>query len=617
MNGVIGMIDLLNQTALDDEQQRLARIAKVSSMSLLNIINDILDFSKIEAGRMKLESIPVTWRGLIDSVAEMVSGSLLEKQLRLLCLVDPAVPRRVRGDQTRLRQLLMNLLSNAIKFTSSTDDRQGEILVRLYLAADNEQQLVLEVEDNGIGISPEQLENLFHPFVQADTSTHRRYGGSGLGLSICSRLVSLMQGDIRCVSQEGEGSRFIVTLPCVPVNHDAPVLSLDGCRLLLLSNDMRFREFLEADLTARGAEVLFAEEARKKGVDVLLFAGLWQPEEKRRLVHAYLQRYPDTPSVVLIAESEREEPTAFGESVLVAVNPFRPEAIHHGLMVATGGETQEADSSEQVFREPRPVPSVKQAEAEGRLVLVAEDNAVNQEVIKRQLNLLGYAAEVAENGEVALQMMQQRRYGLLLSDCHMPQMDGFELTSRLRDQELNEEDHLPVIAITANAMQGEAQRCLLAGMDGYLAKPVELTRLKETLARWLPLVDEPVTEEATKVQRQSANLPDAIDRQLLSRYLGDDEKVQNDFLHKFTEQYQPVIQPVRTQIEQGKWQQVAAMMHKLKSSSKAIGAAELSERCIELEQAAKAHDADRAESLGSGVADAFARVSAYVEQLPR
>lgn len=617
MNGVIGMIDLLNQTALDDEQQRLARIAKVSSMSLLNIINDILDFSKIEAGRMKLESIPVTWRGLIDSVAEMVSGSLLEKQLRLLCLVDPQVPLRVRGDQTRLRQLLLNLLSNAIKFTSTTEDKQGEILVRLYLAPDNAQQLILEVEDNGIGISQEQLENLFQPFVQADSTTHRRYGGSGLGLSICTRLVSLMQGEIRCVSQEGEGSRFIVTLPCVPVNHDQPELSLDGCRLLLLSNDMRIRAFLETDLAARGAEVLSAEEARNQGVEALLFAGIWQPEEKQRLVHAYRQRYPDTPSVVLVSESEREEKTQFGSSVLVAVNPFRPEAVHHGLMVATGGEGPEDSSPESVTGKPRPVPPVEQAEAEGRLILVAEDNAVNQEVIKRQLNLLGYAAEVAENGEVALQKMQQRRYGLLLSDCHMPQMDGFELTSRLRDQELNEEEHLPVIAITANAMQGEAQRCLLAGMDAYLAKPVELTKLQETLSRWLPLADEPVKGEHAGAENQPEHESDVIDRQLLSRYLGDDQNVQHDFLLKFIEQNRPVIESVRGQIAQGNWLQVAAMMHKLKSSSKAVGAADLSDLCVGLELAAKAQDAGRAERLGADVTEAFAQVSEYVGQLTR
>ncbi|PWI32993.1 hypothetical protein DI392_11805 [Vibrio albus] len=623
MNGVIGMIDLLNQTPLDDEQQRLARIAKVSSMSLLNIINDILDFSKIEAGKMKLESIPVTWRGLIDSVAEMVSGSLLDKHLNLFCLVDPAVPNRVRGDHARLRQLLLNLLSNAIKFTSTTGNVQGDILVRLFLHPEHQDTLVLEVEDNGVGISPEQLENLFHPFVQADTSTHRRYGGSGLGLSICSRLVSLMQGEIHCVSQEGEGSKFVVTLPCVPVNHDKPELSLDDYNILLLSNDIRISEYLERDLTARGANVLSAEDVRKKGVGVLLFAGTWKTAEKERLVHAYQHRYPQTPSVVLISESEREEKRAFKEGVLAEINPFRPEAIHKALKRAMGcGEHQEEALPEKLVGNTHPLPSLAQAEAEGRLILVAEDNVVNQEVIKRQLNLLGYVAEIAENGEVALNKMQQRSYGLLLTDCHMPRMDGFELTSRIRDQELHEETHLPVIAITANAMQGESQRCMLAGMDGYLAKPVELTKLKETLARWLPLMDEPVKGERSELPSDSETLniseqsSSVIDHQLMSRYLGDDKKIQHYFLHKFTEDNQQVMASVAAHIEQKNWRQVAEMMHKLKSSSKAIGAMALSELCIQLEQAAKNQDAAQAGKLCTGVANEFERVSEYVEQMP-
>ena len=623
MNGVVGMIDLLNQTALDEEQKRLARIARVSSMSLMNIINDILDFSKIEAGRMQLESIPVSWRSLIDSVAEMVSSSLLDKDLKLYCLVDPAIPNRVLGDQERLRQLLLNLLSNAIKFTDTTDEKQGQVLIRLTHEPEGKQRLVLEVEDNGIGISESQLEKLFQPFVQADNSTHRRYGGTGLGLSICVRLVSLMNGEISCVSEKGQGARFIVALPCLEAKHEEKrVPLLKGFRLLLVSNNCLIRDYLQLDLEETGAEIFVADEqgpvggGREPLIDLLLIAGDWEPAEKRHQVQMYRRKYTQARCVVLISIAEQNGQEGLVDCILVDANPFRPEAIYKALGIASGQKSPEPEQQEFLVGDSDSVPTSDQAEAEGRLILVAEDNHVNQEVIQRQLNLLGYAAELADNGKVALEKMEHRQYGLLLTDCHMPKMDGFELTSAVREREQRGAARIPIVAITANAMQGEDQRCMLAGMDGYLAKPVELVKLKEILEHWLPTGSDTIRGDKTQADDFHESQEEVIDRQLISRFLGDNRQIQHYFLLKFSDESGEIFDSACSAVEARNWSLAAELMHKLKSSSKAIGAVTLSELCIELEKAAKDKDVERATCLSASVSKEFQRVVDYVATLP-
>ncbi|WED20795.1 response regulator [Vibrio sp. JC009] len=622
MNGVVGIIDLLNQTNLDREQVRLAHIAKMSSMSLLNIINDILDFSKIEAGRMKLESIPVAWRSVIDGAAEMVSGELKSRDLRLYCLVDPAVPERVHGDQERLRQLLLNLLSNAIKFTESTGEKEGVIVIRLNFKADSLRQLVLEVEDNGIGISPEQLKTLFQPFVQADSSTHRRYGGTGLGLSICVRLIGMMGGEISCVSEEGSGSRFIVNLPCEQVAYlpDTELL-LDGCNLLLDSTDLNLKDFLADDLSALGARVIFADdlpenvEDPEQAIELVLITDYRSTDEKIVLVKKYQTRYPASRCVVLASAAEQMDKEKFPACVLVDANPFRPEELHKALAIATGRIASATEKEKLLIDPTRTIPEISQAESEGCLILIAEDNLVNQEVIKRQLNFLGYAAEVADDGEMALEMMKKRHYGLLLTDCHMPRIDGFQLTAAIRERELHGASRTPIVAITANAMQGEAERCLLAGMDGYLAKPVELAKLKESIDRWLPIEKCCTLSGCTEPEKPSESKSDIIDFELLARFLGDDKETQHYFLNKFANDSKDTFEAAKSAAEEEDMVKVVQLMHKLKSSSKAVGAENLSGLCLQLELVAKSRDVGKAAILTGDVLDEFSRVCSYVATL--
>ena len=373
LSGVLGMIDLVIDTPLSDDQRAMLMRCRESSVSLLTIINDILDFSKIEAGMLDIESRPLSIGSLVEDVCATFEAETARKGIALGFEVDEAIPQFVVGDSVRLRQVLGNLIGNAVKFT-----HRGGVRVRVQRTAGGE--LELAVQDTGIGIDPRATRTLFEPFRQADIATTRRYGGTGLGLTIVRQLVELMHGSVRCESAPGEGSRFTVTLPLVP----------------------------------------------------------WVPS-------------------VGAASGRRRDP--------------------HRLAIDAASAAQ-----------PDATPAVS---GQGQRVLLAEDHPVNREVITRQLLKLGYACECAEDGQQAWEMLQaaaQRGagYALLLTDCHMPRLDGYELTQRLRAQEAAKGlARLPIVALTANALQGEAERCLALGMDAYLSKPLQLEDLREVLARVL------------------------------------------------------------------------------------------------------------------------------------
>lgn len=364
MNGVIGMLELLGDSGLTDDQFSMLGTIRDSAFSLLNILDDILDFSKIEAGRMELEEEPFSLRKLIESVDGTLRPNAIKKQLQWQCHVDEDVPDTLIGDQIRLRQILFNLCSNAIKFTQSNDASTGSVAVRIDVLSRSEEyvRLIIRVIDNGVGMAPHTVQQLFSPFTQAETSTARQYGGSGLGLSICKLLVSLMKGEISVDSALGEGSEFSVALGF----------------------------------------------------------------------------------------------------------PYRGDGVDQ-----TPTDTQQ--NAAELFSE---------AITRSRL-LVAEDNPTNQLVIRKQLEKLGFNPVVVENGKLALDYWRSHEVDLILTDCHMPVIDGFQLTDAVREYELNTDRHTPIVAITANALRGEAEHCLTAGMDDYLAKPVELGQLRQLLHTWL------------------------------------------------------------------------------------------------------------------------------------
>jgi signal transduction histidine kinase/FixJ family two-component response regulator/HPt (histidine-containing phosphotransfer) domain-containing protein len=511
MNGVLGMLELMAHTRLDEEQQTMLATARDSAGVLLRIIDDILDFSKIEAGRLDLERGSVNLLALVESVAEAMAPAARKKGLRLHAHADAALPARVIADPVRLRQILFNLCSNAIKFTLSghvsvvarplaeaTPLRAGETLIRF------------EVSDTGIGIAEDVQAKLFQPFVQAESSTTRLYGGTGLGLSISRRLTELMHGRMGLRSKPGQGSTFWadISLPTTPDEETPTALPIpSGARALLCSDDALLCATVADYIRAVGWTVEICEPGAplpKSRADLFI-----------RDVAAAIGPGPgilDIPCLLLADIDPQEGRKVEGQPDddgytrpdigLVAI-PVRRDALYRAMVAILGrARGRRADD-----RETQPaLARAADAERKAQVILVAEDQGVNREVIRKQLALLGYPCAIFEDGEKALAAYRQGGYDLLLTDCNMPVMDGYALASAIRlHEEKTGERRLPIIALTANAMAAEADRCILAGMDDLLTKPLDLERLNRCLERWalpqqrergrLSTVTEPVKKE--------------------------------------------------------------------------------------------------------------------------
>jgi len=437
MNGVLGMIDVLERTELSPDQRDQLGTVRHSAASLLRIIDDILDFSKIEAGHLDLERLELSTVELIEGVAETLAAKAAEKGLILSAFVAPDVPARVVGDPLRLQQILFNLLGNAIKFTE-----MGSVRLVLERAPAGPRQglmLRIRVVDTGIGLTADQRDRLFNPFVQADSSTTRRFGGTGLGLSIVRRLAEAMQGGVAVDSEPGVGSTFTVTVnlgaaPVAPGIVDQPLKDLS---LVLSLPDPEEGVALARYLRDAGAEV---------DVMVSLLASVSIDRVKKPVALADLKR------------------------------PWRRDVLVRTIERAAGRTNSLAASTEM----PGPV---------GRLngrVLVVDDNSVNRKILARQLELAGASTDVAASGEEALLILQRGRYDLILADLQMPDMDGFELARHIREGEAREgRVRLPILAVTASALEGEEERSRAAGMDGFITKPVGIEQLRATLDVWL------------------------------------------------------------------------------------------------------------------------------------
>ncbi len=464
MNGVIGLADVLAQDDLTLHQADLVKTIRDSAGNLLGIIDDILDFSKIEAGKLEIDLETLDFPALVEDQCRALMPLAAAKGVELGVDIDAAMPRWVRADPLRLRQILCNLVGNAIKF--STRERtpaagRGRVEVRARVGAAAPRQVVLEVQDNGIGIAAAHQHTLFTPFTQAESSTTRRFGGTGLGLAICKRLVDLMGGEIGVASDPGRGALFTVRLPLEP------------------------------------------------------------------------------------AAAPRETPT-----------PAPPAA-------------PAAPGSSRNYR-----------------ILVAEDDAVNRKVIQHQLALLGHRCETARDGAEALQMWRHAPYDLLLTDLHMPEMDGYQLAARIRREE-NGPQRTPILTLSANALRGEATRAQAAGIDEYLTKPIRLATLEAALARWLPR-----TSAATEPGDTTGQSGDALlDEQALTCLIGDDRQMIAEILRDYAESLGLLAAQLEDACGYDDRAAIGAIAHRLKSSSQAVGALRLAQLCSELEQAANADDA--------------------------
>ncbi|WP_319242471.1 response regulator [uncultured Propionivibrio sp.] len=498
MNGVMGMTTLMFDTPLSDEQRRYLDIIRSSSESLLTVINDVLDFSKIEAHKLTLESIDFSLPSLLEDFSDLMALRAAEKGIEYAWVMDRAVPDRVCGDPGRVRQILTNLVGNAIKFTEV-----GTISVRVSRQADRDEQIVLQIEvsDSGIGIAEEDLPKIFAPFEQADSSTTRRYGGTGLGLTITRQLIGLMGGDISVTSRLGDGTSFVFSLalrraadrPATaesisPASEDEPSLA----RVLVVDDfDVSRQGLVErlwrcgyvADAVSNAEEALVALRRARDStrpyraliVDQSLPGN--EGEQLGRQV-ATSGEYSDVILVLCVAAGFRGDAQRIRDAGFAAYvhKPARKAVLQeclkhfaHSSDMETPTQSQSADFSASLQR--------------ARRLLVVEDNAINMVVVRGLLGKLGFSnIDKARDGVEAVEAAQDGVYDLILMDCQMPHMDGYEATRQLRERAVA----TPIVAMTAHALSGERDKCLEAGMDDYLSKPLSLDQLKECLLRWLP-----------------------------------------------------------------------------------------------------------------------------------
>jgi PAS domain S-box-containing protein len=507
MNGVIGMTELLLGTELGPVQSEYVTTIRESADSLLAILNDILDFSKIEAGRLELESTSLDPRAIVQEVVDLFAEPAQRKGLEIGCLAHHDVPRRIIGDPLRVRQVLINLVANAVKFTSG-----GEVCVTLERAeaAESGVGLSFQVRDTGLGIAPEVHGRLFQPFSQCDGSTTRRYGGSGLGLAICKRLVEQMGGEIGFDSEVGKGSTFWFRARFAEAPEEAPLepsppSRLEGLHVLVVDDNATNRRILGVLSASWGMRVDEASDARTAlarlrsaqaagDPHVLALIDFQMPEMDGLALARAVRTDPVLSRlklVLLSSVAERAGLEAGPEHGLDAylTKPVREHKLLDCLCAVLGREPR-APGPAAALRTPvrPPVTAETLTETSYRRrprVLLVEDNEVNQRVAARMLERTGCAVDVATNGLEALSAIESKLYRLVFMDCQMPQMDGFEAVRRLRTTEATSGRHMPVIALTANAMPGDVERCLEAGMDDYLSKPVRLRDLERTLERWL------------------------------------------------------------------------------------------------------------------------------------
>ncbi len=617
LNGVIGMSDLLMDTKLDDEQREFASTIRASSEALLSIINDILDFSKIEAGKMDIEEVDFDLRSVVEGSAVVVAHKVGSKPVALLPFVDPDMPPVLKGDPTRLRQVMLNLIDNAMKFTS-----EGHVVARAEIVARDDARVSVRfsVEDTGIGLSPEAQAKLFQPFVQADGSTTRRFGGTGLGLAICRRLVELMGGEIRLESEEGKGSTFFFTLEfpvgaamSEPRIEQETLRRLEDVRILLVDDDAVALDVLTRYLASWNMEVLRAEsgaqalqilrdEQQAGRMPSLLLVDLRMPQMDGFELADRVREIAgdDEPMILCTAHDSmglkhRAREHGFDRVLLKPVRMSQLlDAIVSLLGIASSNQNGGADGDDSSGNtgEEQPEMSVSEAVAAGRLVLLVEDNPVNQRVAQMHLRKLGYLCHTVSDGREALQASECTPYSMILMDCQMPVMDGFEATRaiRRREQELGE-PHRTIIAMTANAMKGDRERCLEAGMDDYLSKPISRDGLQEVLSRWSEGEGERRAPESSQASDARDGGDDAcIDLDYVRELLGDDETVR-ELMQLFYESMRDVLRnKMAAAFEKRDAEAMKAHAHELKGASGNIGATAIGAHCEAIEQHAQRND---------------------------
>ncbi len=595
LNGVIGMSDLLLETALDERQRRFAQLIKSSGESLSSLINDILDFSKIEARKLEIEAVEFDLHAAVEDVTEMLSMKAAEKRLDLACLTTPDVPRRVIGDPQRVKQILVNLVNNAIKFTEA-----GSITTRVTLAEQSPQHVTVRftITDTGIGIPADRMDRLFKSFSQVDSSTTRTYGGTGLGLAISKQLAELMGGAIGVESTPGHGSAFWFTVRLgpgsrAPESVTAIMVDPRGLRVLAVHGSPMMREIMRSQLDAWGLEAETAptgDEAMKMLIDaaanacpyhVAILDGELQDINTPELGKAIKARPEIARTVLLIllpADSDLE-PTKLAEFSGCLTKPVRQSLLYDSIVDAMDSVSGPEKLVAKKERIASGSPSDSVHAPQWAKILIAEDNRVNQIVASEVLGKHGYVCDIVDNGIKAVAAVSAGGYDLVLMDCSMPEMDGFEASRQIRLAEnansAGPPRHMPIIALTANAINGDRERCLEAGMDDYVSKPLDSKRLIEAiqtlLAKSNPMMPaQPVIEAAATATPPSAivsdEAPPVATDLLLDRCMGDAATVAL-ILDEFAIQAVADLAEITRLVRSGDWAGTARAAHALKGAS--------------------------------------------------
>ena len=481
MNGVIGMTSLLLGTELSDEQRDFVEIIRSSSDSLLTIVNDILDFSKLESGMLEIERHPVNVSECVASVFDVIHTMAFGKGLELFFEMDPDVPEKILTDSTRLRQILVNLISNAIKFTE-----RGEVVVsvRARQAESSTYELDFAVRDTGIGIPESGIKRLFDAFSQVDASTSRKFGGTGLGLAISRKLANLLGGDISVESVFGEGALFTLTIVGDRVQseeNDQPEF-FSGKKVLVVEKSPTGSKILSRMLSAWGITTHFITNLQEgceyvsnsQSIDALLLDWYMPTRQDLESLNRFISICPSMPMVVMTGMKKKYR-ESFQMNVNWAIKPVKPHRLKKDLTAIFSGQRPR-------LQHVSALPCSVGGDRDFR-ILIAEDNHINQKVTTKMLAQLGYRADIVANGLEALAALENVDYDIILMDIMMPEMDGLEATRKIRAKAENND--ISIIALTANAMEEDRKRCMDAGMNDYLSKPVRIEELKEILARWI------------------------------------------------------------------------------------------------------------------------------------
>ncbi len=610
MNGVLGMTELLLASELGERQQKFAETIQHSGEALLEVINDVLDFSKIEAGKLTLEETGIDLADVVESIVDLLYSRAQKNDVELIAAIEPNVQTLARGDAFRLRQVLMNLVSNAIKFT-----HDGEVVISLSQPDPKERLFRFEVSDTGIGIDLEQVELIFDSFAQADGSTTRRYGGTGLGLAICKQLVELMGGEIGVKSEPGQGSAFWFTLPLAEERRSAPqdsqLSSLDGMKVLTVCDNQtrldtygkQLASWRAGCVSVRSTEEaieLIRQHADPASIDIVLIDIARSGGSVESLV-SEIRHIPNMIRTRVLALSASPAQSHALESMsrldLSLPKPIRKAMLHRSL-----GELWRDTNTPRRPQEDSTTAGETDNQQFDLKVLLAEDNPVNMMVAKHMMTGLGCEVIESVNGEDALEAIARTSPDIVFMDCQMPVLDGYSATraQRAREEKLGER-HLPIVALTANALRGDREKCLEAGMDEFISKPFGRKDIVEVFAR---LGFEPgrtassasaIGSVVAGADENSVIDADAIEQ--LRAVAFDNEGFLEQLIDKYVDSAPALFHEMATGVESDNLEQAMHAAHSLKSSSVNMGANRLSKHCAAIEQAARNGDVSNVDSI--------------------